>query len=120
MPKKIPLSKGLHALVSDQDYIWALQWKWCASEQCRSGSGLFYAVRFTARPEKKKVWLHIEIAKRAFGSVPAGYVPDHGQGGTLDCTRENLSLLNEYDNKCKALRDSIIKRLKPIEENFTL
>jgi hypothetical protein len=107
---RIQLSKGLTAIISAIDYEWAMQFKWCASEQSRSGSGLYYAVRRTSRklhPEgkQKKVWLHVEIMKRVLGvtELPAGYVPDHGQGGTLDCRRENLTLTDSHQNKINAL-----------------
>lgn len=105
---RIKLSKGFYALVSEVDYQWALGFKWCASEQSRSGSGLYYAIRRTYEGKgnpRRKVWLHVEIMKRALNVevLPAGFVPDHGQGGTLDCRRENLTLTDSHQNKINAL-----------------
>jgi len=101
---RIQLSKGLTAVVSEIDYAWAMQFKWSASEQSRSGSGLFYAIRRSSGKggqRRTKIWLHVEIMKRVLNVVelPRDFVPDHGANGTLDCTRENLTLCKSSTNK---------------------
>jgi len=91
-----------------------MQFKWSASEQCRPGSGLYYAIRRTSGAggaKREKVWLHREIALRMWGTIPEGHVPDHGKGGTLDCTRENLTLRTAQENKERALRQGWYNRM---------
>lgn len=97
--KLLILSQGKFATVDDVDFKWASQWKWSAQEGGRAGSGVFYAMRMRRKGEgvRGKVWLHREIAARAYGEIPADHVPHHKQS-TLDCTRDNLEIIHEADN----------------------
>jgi hypothetical protein len=39
--KLIPLTQGKHAKVSDKDYKWLNQWKWCAYYNPKRDGGVF-------------------------------------------------------------------------------
>lgn len=82
--KRIPLTQGREALVSDCDYKYLMQWKWCYHKHTCSDSG--YALRTRCTPEKGHVYLHKEVAKRKglIGRV------DHKNQDKLDDRRNNL------------------------------
>lgn len=86
--KQIMLTRGLAALVDDEDYEWLSQWKWCAAKNSRSGA--FYA----ARNEKPAlILMHRQIM-----SAPRGLVVDHINHNTLDNQRANLRLVTYSQN----------------------
>lgn len=81
--KRIPLTKGMEALVDDQDYDYLMQWKWHAAK------GGKYAARDTRsfdRAYGEIIYMHNVIATRRglLGKV------DHRNRDTLDNRRENL------------------------------
>lgn len=88
----IPLSLGLVALVDEEDYAWASQWKWHASKGRR---GSYYARRNRPRGERAAggISLHREIAK----PLP-GQDVDHIDGDTLNNTRANLRCCTHQQN----------------------
>ena len=86
--KIIPLSQGLVALVSDEDYEYLSQWKWYAAK-C---SGGYYARRMDHKTGKL-IYMH-----RVITSAPPDLVPDHINYNTLDNRRENLRLLTSTEN----------------------
>jgi hypothetical protein len=92
-PYRIWLSDVLYCVVSPEDFEWAKQWKWHATE---NSTGLkFYATRVTReRGTRKqiKIYLHKEILKRA-GKIPpspAHTIGDHYDGQSLNDRRSNL------------------------------
>jgi DUF4097 and DUF4098 domain-containing protein YvlB len=84
----IPLTKGKLAIVDDNDYDWAMQWKWQVSSEG-------YAVR-SAHDIKygKKVRMH-----RALVNAPDGFEVDHINGNRLDNRRQNLRICTHKDNQ---------------------
>lgn len=97
--KQIRLSKGLFALVSDEDFEFLLQWKWCASYGSRGTK--WYAVRKEGR---RTVRMHREVLCRKYNSL-APLVPqlfnmvvDHINHNSLDNRRENLELVTQTEN----------------------
>lgn len=106
-PPAIQLSDrwDLYALVDEIDLEWARRWKWShthgSGQRIVELSELFgkhayqrshdkiYAKRSHGR--SGTMYLHVEIARRAFGPRPEpGMVVDHLNGNSLDCRRENL------------------------------
>lgn len=73
--KMIPLTQGKAALVSDKDYAYLRQWKWCLLQGC-------YAVR-----GDKSVRMHVVIARR-MGLNPNEV--DHRDRNSLNNQRRNL------------------------------
>ncbi len=77
--KQIRLSKGLYALVDDEDFDWLNQWSWYASHESRGTK--WYAVR---REKGKKIRMHVAIWEHHNGPVPKGLVIDHVNHFSLD------------------------------------
>lgn len=85
--KKIPLTQGKSALVSDEDYEYLNQWKWCAQKIGRT----FYAVRGSRNSHR---YMHRVIAdKLGFKSQV-----DHINRDGLDNRRSNLRDTTQKQN----------------------
>ena len=94
--KTIPLSQGLHAKVSNEDYNLLVSRKWCAAKH---GKRATYAVRHEPTGDKQKsrqktIYMHREIV----GSSADGLVIDHINGDGLDNQRENLRVCTVEQN----------------------
>lgn len=87
MTKEIPLTRGMVALVDDEDYERVSAYKWCA--QLRNGN--FYAVR---DEHGKTIQMH-----RFLTGFVKGFVVDHKNGNTLDNTICNLRVCTSSQNK---------------------
>lgn len=78
MVKTIPLSRGLHTIVDDEDYDFLNQWKWCVNNG--------YAVRTaTVLGKRVRYYMHRELLE-----LESGQVGDHINGKKLDNRRQNL------------------------------
>ena len=90
--KEIPLTKGLVALVDDEDYARLSQFKWYAQTNKR----INYAVRRGARANGRTpmIWMHREILSAA------GLDVDHRDGDGLNNRRANLRLATRRQNIC--------------------
>ena len=83
--KKIPLTQGKFALVSDKDYEYLNQWKW---QTLKCHSSICYAVRtFFLKIERKHktIYMHRVIAERMNIKNP-----DHKDTDGLNNQRSNL------------------------------
>lgn len=91
----IPLSRGLYAKVSPEDYDHLMQWKWYAHLSAPNKGT--YAKTHKTISEKKytKVSMHREILR---DQLSEGMQVDHINGDTLDNRRENLRICNRYEN----------------------
>jgi hypothetical protein len=87
MTRKIPLTKGLVALVDDADYERVNSFKWQALVKPRH----VYAVRRDSAGHK--VRLH-----RFLLNAPDSLMVDHWNGDSLDCRRSNLRLCTRAQN----------------------
>lgn len=87
--KLIPLSKGLFAIVSEEDYAYLSQFKWYASQT----KNRHYAARGIDRKGIRKVIHMHRVIMRAEGQEV-----DHINGDTLDNRRENLRLVEHHQN----------------------
>lgn len=104
--KSIPLTKGFHALVSDEDYERAMEFKWYASVESRGTK--VYAIRWARKEErialgfpnrtKLKIRLHRFVLNQPPLPGPDALVVEHKNGDGLDCTRENLELITQEEN----------------------
>jgi hypothetical protein len=95
MPKHIPLTRGLSALVSDADYDWLSRWKWLVV-----GPG--YAGRF----EGSSATRHLVYMHRAVVGAQPGQRVDHINQDRLDNRRENLRLVTNAQNQQNKKRPS--------------
>lgn len=88
--KKIPLTRGMVALVDDEDYEELMQWEWrCASAKC-----LHYAVR-GKRIKGKYVQIQMH---QVILNTPYGYDTDHINGNGLDNRKGNLRVATHLQN----------------------
>ncbi len=116
--KYIPLSQGLYAQVSDEDYLRVSQFKWSASFQGSSGEQA-YAVRFkTVDGKRIKVWLHrfvMGLPDSLEGDDPL--VVDHEDGDGLNCQRDNLTVV-PWSKNLEFVHGRLRKKKR--EEDFCL
>lgn len=85
--KQIPLTRGLFAMVDDQDFHWLSERKWCAQD---GRNGRWRAV---SRDGKKILVMH-----RVIVEASAEFLVDHINGNPLDNRRENLRVCSYKEN----------------------
>lgn len=82
----------IYAVVSDEDYAWAIQWKWQITWDRHKRKA--YATRSTGSRTtgRRKLYLHKEILVRSGKLQPSRRhtMGDHGDGNSLNCCRYNL------------------------------
>lgn len=93
--KTLPLSQGKVAIVDDEDYEQAAQFKWSATLNSRPGrKPKWYAHRKAyINGVRTTVYLH-----RFLTSCPDGFVVDHINGDSLDYRRSNLRICTQAEN----------------------
>lgn len=95
--KTIPLTKGMVAVVDDDDWEWLSLFKWIS---WKNQSGNWYAVRDRAHRKPKRIYMHRFI----LGSPMDGV--DHWDRDGLNNQRQNLRLANKSQNasnsKCRS------------------
>lgn len=89
MAKKIPLTRGMFAIVDDEDYELVKNNKWHAEKAGRC----WYARTSMPGNSKKKIRLHRMILK-----PPKGMDVDHINHNPLDCRRENMRICTRAEN----------------------
>lgn len=96
------------ALVSFEDYAWALQWKWQITWDRHKRK--MYATRSvyvpgesscSGRRKRRKLYLHKEILIRSMKlpPTPRHTMGDHGDGNSLNCERWNLEWATASQNR---------------------
>lgn len=91
--REISLSRGLVAIVDDEDYSFLSQFKWhVVWSECTNS---FYAETWLYKPVKIREKMHrllLGLHKRDGKQI------DHKNGNTLDNRRENLRVVNHSQN----------------------
>jgi hypothetical protein len=85
--KYILLTQGKKTIVDDEDFEWLSQWKW----QYRISSNGKYKYQGYAYRNAKCIRMHREIIH-----APKGIDVDHINGDTLDNRKDNLRLVNNF------------------------
>ena len=91
--KQIPLTRGMFALVDDEDYEFLMQFKWHAKHTNYEN---YYACHSAWNKETKKkhdVYLH-----RLIMNTPKGMDCDHEDGVKLNCQKYNLRNCSHKNN----------------------
>ena len=85
MSKRIPLTRGLHTVVDDEDFDVVGQHKWYAQRIGRPGSYVYYAARsvYVGGGKSRIQYMHRAI-------LGCAEEVDHKSGDTLDNRRTNL------------------------------
>ena len=86
--RKIPITKGLAAIVDDDDYEKLRQYNW-------SYHGRGYAARGFHKDGKLVI---VKMHQAVMGKTPEGYVIDHINGNKLDNRKTNLRLVTIQQN----------------------
>lgn len=96
LPKKLPLTQGLYAIVDYDDFEFLSQFKWHALK-------LDGGYRAATRRNKKTLYLH-----RFLMGEPNGIMVDHIDGDPLNNQRNNLRLCSQAENQrnCKKHKDN--------------
>ena len=103
--KQIPLTRGLFAIVDDEDFEWLNRFKWNAHARQRKGN--FEATReFVLRDDDGKMRpFHMGMSVFLMGTRH-GYVPDHVNRNSLDNRRVNLRWATRGHNSINWWRNS--------------
>lgn len=95
--KLIPLTKGYHAMVDDEDYDRVIKYKWVFKKAC-------YAARSILGGSNQEM-LHNFLVK-----PPIGFVVDHIDRNGLNCQRSNMRIVTVSQNA--------LNRNKPNKHGF--
>lgn len=99
--QKIKLSKGLFAVVDDEDFERMNAFKWYASLESRGTK--FYAIRrITVSGKRVKVRMHHAVLNMTSADLPEGHVCDHVNHDSLDNRKENLEIVTQTENMIRA------------------
>jgi hypothetical protein len=92
--KTVPLSRGLFAIVDDEDYSLISQHKWSA---CKSSHReRFYAICYPKKPApKRKIAMH----RLVMGATDPKIMVDHIDGDGLNNRRSNLRIATNSQNQ---------------------
>jgi len=108
--KEIELTQGKVALVSDEDYDWAQQWKWYFDK------GYAFRTRQKADgPGVKNIRMHREIIEKRMGIVLTNGQCDHKDRNGLKNTRDNLRTATQQENSMnKGKKEGTSSRFKGV------
>lgn len=108
--KQIRLTKGLYALVDDDDFEWLSQWNWHASNESRGTK--WYAIR---RENGVKIRMHVAIWTKHNGPVPNGHVIDHVNHNSLDNRKHDIKFTYSEIDGCILPEARIVSRICQLE-----
>jgi hypothetical protein len=112
-----PRDESIFCLVSPEDYLWALQWKWQFTLDRHKVK--MYATRSTWEfGRRKKIYMHKAILSERMESQhpsPAHHIGDHGDSDSLNNKRGNLEWVTAIENASR--KRSIRWRHLPANDN---
>lgn len=92
--KHIPLSRGLSAIVDDDDWYRLAGYPWRALKDSRTGE--YRAIRSLPRKDGKRPTSY--MAREVLKSIPDGMEVDHINHNTLDNRKANLRIVSHAQN----------------------
>lgn len=100
--RKIALTKGQWAIVSEEDYDYLIQFNWCAFQSPKVKNA-YYAKRDVVEGHgdkkiKRSILMHRLIYERAFEKLPNGFHADHRNRQPLDNRISNLRKATNQEN----------------------
>jgi hypothetical protein len=96
--RKVPLSKGLFALVDAEDFERVAQFRWCASLESRGRK--YYAIRWVKeKGRQRKIRMHRFILGLGPGDPQEGDCVDHLNSDSLDNRKCNLEIISQEENR---------------------
>jgi hypothetical protein len=104
--RRIPLTRGMFAIVDPDDFWRLSRYKWCALQ----GQSTFYAIRsvYLGKNRKQKtIWMHREIIKAGENQVC-----DHINHNGLDNRKANLRTASRCQNAWNRLKQKNNSRSK--------
>lgn len=116
MVREIPLSRGLVALVDDEDYERVMQRKWHADpvDYRHLDHGRFYAKSMSPENCDRKIFLH-----RFILGISDRRRVDHKNGDGLDCQKANLRVATKAQNSANVPKRSTSRQpYKGIEQRY--
>jgi hypothetical protein len=96
--KLIPLSRGLHAKVDDEDYEWLMQWKWHAQCPGPHRGSVIYAGRRGDKSCGKVRLIRMHMLLTGYART------DHIDGDGLNNQRNNLREVSHAQNLANTLK----------------
>lgn len=100
--KTLPLSQGKVAIVDDEDYEQAAQFKWSATLNSRPGRKPKWYVHRKAYVNGVRTTIYLH---RWLVDCPDGFVVDHIGGCGLDNRRSNLRIVTQAENMQNVRRE---------------
>ena len=98
--KEIALTKGLVALVDNEDYDFLNQWKWHAH---KNGNAFYAQLKLWDRAGKK--YKHYLMHRMIMGQVE-GMSIDHINHNGIDNRKENLRIVTHRQNHCNRIKQN--------------
>jgi ribosomal protein L15E len=95
--KELPLSRGLVAIVDDEDYQYLSQWKWSLLVVRNKH-------KYAYRPDWPSLKLHM-LHRVIMGVADKKLVVDHKDHNGLNCRRENLRIATRQQNQFNLHRE---------------
>jgi hypothetical protein len=92
--RRIPLTRGKYAILSEKDFYRLNNYQWCLKED---PDGYISAVRINNQREKGPTILSMH---REIMNAPAGMLVDHRNCNGLDNREENLRFATPTENSC--------------------
>lgn len=87
--RKVPLSRGLYAIVDAEDYEWVMQWRWTAPR--RVGKKKSYVVTsHCLDPEQRPLQYVTLNLQHLVTQCERGFLLDHANRDTLDNRKHNI------------------------------
>lgn len=87
--RKIPLTRGLYAIVDDEDSVLVSKYKWCA-DWCKKTKSYYAKTSISINSKSNRT---VRMHRFVLQPIPDGLVVDHINHDTLDNRKSNLRLV---------------------------